>query len=33
MFYGRFYHELARLLSYRLRKKNDQMMASAFGEA
>ena len=33
MFYGRFYHALARLLSYRLRKKNDQMMASAFGEA
>lgn len=33
MFYGRFYHALARLLSYRLRKKNDQMMTSAFGEA
>ena len=32
MFYGRFYHALARLLSYRLRKKNEQMSAAAFGE-
>jgi CRP/FNR family cyclic AMP-dependent transcriptional regulator len=32
MFYGRFYHALARLLSYRLRKKNEQMSTAAFGE-
>ena len=32
MFYGRFFHALARLLSYRLRKKNEQMSAAAFGE-
>jgi len=31
MFYGRFYHALAQLLSYRLRKKNAQLEGSAFG--
>jgi len=30
MFYGRFYHALAQLLSYRLRKKNAQLEGSAF---
>jgi CRP-like cAMP-binding protein len=32
MFYGRFYHALARLLSYRLRKKNDQLASAAFSD-
>ena len=32
MFYGRFYHALARLLSYRLRKKNAEMEGAAFEE-
>jgi CRP-like cAMP-binding protein len=30
MFYGRFYHALAKLVSYRLRQKNDQLQGSAF---
>ena len=30
MFYGRFYHALAKLVSYRLRQKNDQLTGSAF---
>ena len=30
MFYGRFYHALAKLLSYRLRQKNEQLEGSAF---
>lgn len=30
MFYGRFYHALAKLISYRLRQKNDQLEGSAF---
>jgi CRP-like cAMP-binding protein len=32
MFYGRFYHALAKLISYRLRKRNEQMATSAFGD-
>ena len=31
MFYGRFYHALARLLSHRLRKKNAEIENSTFG--
>jgi len=32
LFYGRFYHALSRLLSYRLRKMNAQMEGVAFEE-
>lgn len=32
MFYGRFYHALAQLLSYRLRKKNAELERAAFEE-
>ena len=32
MFYGRFYHALARLLSWRLRKMNAQLEHSSFEE-